>query len=334
MFTLFTQPQQRSPQDGASVPPDETQEPYVISFDEFTVDEKSCKGIGNFGSVYLGKYSNTGPVVIKRFTYPSDIYTKELQEQFMQVWKITHPHLVTLYGLCTKNQNLTQDKCHIVMEYMSNGSLHNVLEAVKNDPTHPISQWSSRAKIAEDIASGLAYLHTKGKMPHRSLNSRNVLFDDSFKPKLSDAGFGKARLRARQFTQQFNRDLPKHLSSLSWTAPEETIYRYPVDWFASDIFGLGMLLWSLAALKEPHADKSDDDILDILNQLHEGSRKEPESIPDDCPEKLAEIIRACWNRDPATRPTSIQVVEQLSAWCVSMQAVEGNLLSSTSVLRP
>jgi serine/threonine protein kinase len=69
---------------------------------------------------------------------------------------------------------------------MPRGSLYNVH---KNEGPLP---WSTRIKIAVDIASGLEYLHER-KIIHRDVKSLNVLLDNDYNAKICDFGLSKVK---------------------------------------------------------------------------------------------------------------------------------------------
>ncbi|CAI0454441.1 unnamed protein product [Linum tenue] len=73
----------------------------------------------------------------------------------------------------------------LIYEFMSNGSLANLLYSKDNDAI--ILSWEDRVQIALDISHGIEYLH-EGAVPpviHRDLKSANILLDLSMRAKVS-----------------------------------------------------------------------------------------------------------------------------------------------------
>ncbi|KAM7523572.1 hypothetical protein LguiA_013474 [Lonicera macranthoides] len=77
----------------------------------------------------------------------------------------------------------------LVFEYMSNGSLADVLFKPENQPC-----WEERIRIAKDIARGILYLHEDCEMQiiHCDIKPQNILMDEYKRAKVSD--FGPAKL--------------------------------------------------------------------------------------------------------------------------------------------
>jgi serine/threonine protein kinase len=98
------------------------------------------------------------------------------------------------------------------VQYINGGSLEDLLH------NRSISlSWSARVKIALDIASGMAYLHSRGVF-HRDLSSRNCLIqmqtDGSMKCIVADFGL------AAKIKQSRRRSHTEVVGSPYWMAPE------------------------------------------------------------------------------------------------------------------
>ena len=91
--------------------------------------------------------------------------------------------MVLLLGACPEYGVL-------VYECMDNGSLEDRL--LQKDNTPPIS-WSTRFKIAAEIATALLFLHQAKPEPlvHRDLKPANILLDRNYVSKISDVGLAR-----------------------------------------------------------------------------------------------------------------------------------------------
>ena len=96
-----------------------------------------------------------------------------------------HANLCKFIGATVKDHG----KIHIITEYCPKGSLYDVLQ---NDDI-PL-QWMFRLSFANDIAKGMAYLHSK-RMYHCRLSSSNCTIDDRWVVKISGAKRYKLILR-------------------------------------------------------------------------------------------------------------------------------------------
>jgi serine/threonine protein kinase len=109
----------------------------------------------------------------------------------------SHPNLVELIGYCCED-----DHRLLVYEYMAKGSLENHLFRRTNTCTNPLSfpcqfllpdgrhsllnlvsgacnlSWTTRVKIALDVARGLAFLHgAERPIIYRDFKTSNILLD-------------------------------------------------------------------------------------------------------------------------------------------------------------
>ena len=95
-------------------------------------------------------------------SFPFFFYPFVLQVAVMRT--LSHGNVLRFIGVLYKEKRL-----HLVTEFVAGGTLKDLL----HDPTEPLS-WEQRVSFSKDIASGMAYLHSKSII-HRDLNSNNCL---------------------------------------------------------------------------------------------------------------------------------------------------------------
>jgi tRNA A-37 threonylcarbamoyl transferase component Bud32 len=256
---------------------------FSIKFEALTLGQKI--GEGGFGIVYKGTYQ-FAPAAIKQLRV--DNLSPEAEEEFNReaniMAQLHHPNVVHFYGYCTV------PKC-LVMEYMPRGSLFKVLHS--REPF----DWNFRIRIATDIASGLAFLHSKSIL-HRDIKSLNVLLDGQWAAKLTD--FGLSRVKNETKSKSMANKTNQAVGTTQWMAPE-LFKRKAVYTQKSDIYSLGITFWELASRKIPYVNDEQEAIPAFVQQ---GER---EDIPSDCPPKLAHLIQQCWAGDPGERPNADEV---------------------------
>ena len=131
-------------------------------------------------------FLNGTPVAIKKIFDPrlTDDLLAEIYNEIVMQSILRHPNIVLLMGMVPKIPNIV-----IVFEYMSFGSLYNLLHLKKSSIQVSIEQ---RLRIARDVARVFQFMHQLG-IVHRDVKSHNVLVDENFNIKVCD--FGLARFK-------------------------------------------------------------------------------------------------------------------------------------------
>eukprot|EP01042_Synura_sphagnicola_P036372 gene36372-biopygen3618 len=256
----------------------------MIHYDELSIGEEL--GQGAFGVVYQGTWRLTD-VAIKKLLleHLTDDARKEFEAEAQTMKKLRHPNIVQFLGYC-----ISPRPC-IVMEYMRRGSLHQLLGNRQAE-----IPWDVRMWIALDMTRGLAYLHAD-KIVHRDIKSMNVLLTEG---KACLADFGLARVKTE--TRAVSTKSSQAAGTLRWMAPE-LFFPRAVYTQKSDVYSLGWVLWELASRRIPFQEAPSIEL--ISKWVKEGVR---EGIPEDCPAGLANVIKDCWDGDPAKRPEANAVV--------------------------
>lgn len=252
-------------------------------------------GQGGFADVYRGRWiSQDHQVAIKviRIQYLGDRANEEFIKEISTMHRIRYEHVLNMYGAC-----MEPEKYALVVEYMSLGSLYDVLK-------QQVVQfsWPDRWSIAHQMTNGINYLHTLPKpIIHRDIKSHNVLMTESVRGLLVKIGdFGLAKIR-HETSQQST--VGSVVGTLPWKAPE--LLRLGKHTEASDVYALGIVFWELATGWEPYEDADDTTIAACVKG---GDRME---IPTDIPDSFAELITKAWAHEPSQRPTCQQLVHLL-----------------------
>ncbi|XP_020583624.1 U-box domain-containing protein 52-like [Phalaenopsis equestris] len=214
-----------------------TIEEIKAATNDFSAENKI--GEGGYGPVYKAYLDHT-PVAIKVLRTDAAQGRKQFQQEVEVLSCIRHPNMVLLLGACPENGCL-------VYEFMDNGSLDDRLFRKGNSPPIP---WSTRFKIAAEIATALLFLHQAKPEPlvHRDLKPANILLDRNYASKISDVGL--ARLvppcEADNVTQY-------HMTSTAGTFcyidPE--YQQTGMLGVKSDIYSLGIMLLQIITAKPP-----------------------------------------------------------------------------------
>lgn len=120
-----------------------------------------------------------------------------------------------------------------------------------------------------------------------------------------------------------NREVGGVLGSWQWLAPEAIDSTVGTGYDErSDIFSLGMIFFELVALQVPYDEylsnssyciaETKEWKLQAIKQAIISQELRP-TIPESCPEHLAEIIRRCWLTDSSQRPSAQEIVQILQS---------------------
>jgi hypothetical protein len=143
--------------------------------------------------------------------------------------QLSHPNIVSVFDV-GEVDNLP----YIVMEHLAGGSLKGRIERIG-----PLKAGEA-ARIAIEVANGLAFAHSKGII-HADLKPSNILFDANGHAKIAD--FGIAR------TPKEDAATPELYATAMYVAPERVEGKQAS--IQSDVYGLGLVLYEMLTGQPP-----------------------------------------------------------------------------------
>lgn len=170
--------------------------------------------------------------------------------------------------------------------------------------------WTSCLKIAEDLATGLLYIHQNPGLTHGNLKSTNVLLGPDFESCLTD--YGLTPFRNLESVEESS------ASSLFYRAPECRDVRRPITQPA-DVYSYGVLLLELLTGKTPSQDLVQEygsDIPRWVRSIREETESgdEPASSNEGSEEKLNALLNiamTCVSIAQDTRPVMREVLRMI-----------------------
>ncbi|KAJ4715252.1 putative Receptor-like protein kinase 1 [Melia azedarach] len=262
-------------------------------------------GKGSFGAVYKGNlYKGEKLVAVKRLEKMVTEGEKEFRAEMHVIGRTHHKNLVRLLGYCAEDS-----KRLLVYEYMSNGSLADVLFRGSERPP----DWNERARIALDVAKGILYLHDECEAPiiHCDIKPQNILMDEFRTAKISD--FGLAKLLMPDQTRTFT----IMRGTRGYLAPEWS-KNIPIS-VKADVYSYGVVLLEIVCCRrnmEIDPSKPEEIVLvnwvykcfieGVLNNLVRGQEVDKRTF-----ENMVMVGLWCVQDEPALRPSMKSVVMML-----------------------
>ncbi|XP_075478620.1 serine/threonine-protein kinase-like protein At3g51990 [Primulina tabacum] len=219
---------------------DHSTRPFKILEFDFSVLQSATDGFsagnllgkGSHGAVYKARiHQIKAAAAVKRTkqTHNSAVgnsnSTTDTELEILS--RIYHPRLVNLLGF---SSDPNQRKL-IVVEYMPNGSLYDLLHRSGKPPG-----WVKRTRFALQVARAVQFLHASNPpIIHRDIKSSNILIDANFSSRLSDFG-----LSLRGYEEDIKVKCTPPAGTLGYLDPE---YLAPGDLSTkSDVFSFGILM--------------------------------------------------------------------------------------------
>jgi tRNA A-37 threonylcarbamoyl transferase component Bud32 len=248
-------------------------------------------GRGGMGEVYAAEDLRLRRRVALKVLPPEMAENPERRRRFEReaqaVASLSHPSIVTIYSVEQEGNT-----SFLTMELVEGQTLDQVIP----EGGLPLADF---LQIAIPLADAVDAAHTQGIL-HRDLKPANVMLTKDGRIKVLD--FGLAKLADEQPAAALNMQAPLTTSSgqivgtLSYMAPEQAEGRR-VDRRA-DIFGIGVLLYELAAGMRPFSGESN---VALLTSLLRDTPRPITEMRSDLPAALAPIIDRCLEKEPSKR---------------------------------
>ncbi len=211
---------------------------------------------------------------------------------------LNHPNIAAIYGL-----ESADGRHALVMEYVEGATL---AVRIRKGAMAPCEIYT----LALQMCSALAAAHEKGII-HRDVKPGNVVVTSDGQVKMLDFGLALAKGADRGFTsaEEITVELSKEMSELAGTiaymAPEQ-LRGESLDERA-DIYGLGVILYELAAGRRPFGESKGAALIhDVLGTRPIAPRRLVPAIPP----RLEEIILKCLEKDPGHRYPSMRALRE------------------------
>ncbi|HUQ17689.1 MAG TPA: serine/threonine-protein kinase [Candidatus Saccharimonadales bacterium] len=237
-------------------------------------------GAGGYSQVYLAQDTALGRQVAVKVLDPAAAADATLRRLFVKearaLAQLSHPNIVGVFDV-----GEVDGLPFIVMEYVAGTSLKARIERTGPLPV------GDAIRFTDEIAAGLTFAHSRG-IVHDDMKPSNVMLDKDDHAKICD--FGIAR------TPQEDADSPQLFATALYVAPERVEGR-PAS-VASDIYGLGLVLYEMLVGKPPFTSSN----AAVLLRDHVVRPPVPPShLRPSLPKELDAIVLKALAKDPGLR---------------------------------
>lgn len=244
-------------------------------------------GRGGMGTVYLARQRSLERTVALKVLHPSRTRNPQVTSDFFNearaAARLRHAHLVGVHDFCA---DPARSLYAYSMEYVD-GRTGSALVGHQG----PLAREQALG-IAAQVASALSLAHANG-LVHRDVKPENVLIDATGTAKLLDLGLAYNRLAGLTGGGSGARRL-SIVGTPDFSAPEQL--RNPDRASpASDVFSLGLTLYTLLAGKLPFEGET---IIDLIIKVATEDLVFPTSMDPAC----RELLTALTAKDPGERP--------------------------------
>src|SRR5205809_1600434 len=218
--------------------------------------------------------------VISLGQWASKAHLKRFRREAEAAASLDHPSIVPIYEVGERDGS-----CYFSMKFVEGGQLDEVVRRA------PMSIRQAVELIAK-VARTVHYAH-EHRILHRDIKPGNILLDANGEPHLTD--FGLARLVESESSVTQTLDV---LGTPSYMAPEQAVGNNAAVSSATDVYGLGAVLYQLLTGHPPFAGGTTYETIKLLDDTEP---RPPRLLNPKVDRDLSTICLKCLEKDPKRR---------------------------------
>jgi TolB-like protein/Tfp pilus assembly protein PilF/predicted Ser/Thr protein kinase len=255
-------------------------------------------GRGGQGVVFRARQKSLNRIVALKVIglgqWATKAHVKRFRLEAEAAASLDHPCIVPIYEVGERD-----GECYFSMKFVEGGQLD---EVVKHSPIS-IRQ---AVELIATVARTVSYAHEHGIL-HRDIKPGNILLDIKGKPHLTD--FGLARLVESESTVTRTLEV---LGTPSYMSPEQAAGNNAKLTSATDVYGLGAVLYQLLTGHPPFAGGT---TYETIKLLLETEPRAPRLWNPKVDRDLSIICLKCLEKDPKRRyPSAPVLADDLERW--------------------
>jgi serine/threonine-protein kinase len=255
-------------------------------------------GRGGQGVVFRARQKSLNRTVALKVIglghWATKAHLKRFRREAEAAASLDHPCIVPIYEVDERDGS-----CYFSMKLIEGGQLD---EVVKRTPMSVRQAAELMAKVARTVH----YAHEHGIL-HRDIKPGNILLDVKGEPHLTD--FGLARLLESESTVTRTLEV---LGTPSYMAPEQAAGNNTKLTSATDVYGLGAVLYQLLTGHPPFAGGT---TYETIKLVLETEPRPPRLLNRKIDRDLSTICLKCLEKDPTRRyDSALALAEDLERW--------------------
>src|SRR5262245_50238201 len=255
-------------------------------------------GRGGQGVVFRARQKSLNRIVALKVIglgqWATQTHLKRFRLEAEAAASLDHPCIVPIYEIGERD-----GQCYFSMKFVEGGQLDEVVKQT------PISIRQA-VELITKVARTVHYAHEHGIL-HRDIKPGNILLDGKGEPLLTD--FGLARLVESESAVTRTVEV---LGTPSYMSPEQTTGNKARLNNATDVYGLGAVLYQLLSGHPPFAGGT---TYETIKLLLETEPRQPRLWNSKLDRDLSTICLKCLEKDPQRRyQSALAFAEDLERW--------------------